>query len=53
MNSQFESSTSMPWFIFNDSTFGFDADKFAQELWVKGHIIIYNNESPIFIGLFC
>lgn len=47
MNSQFESSTLMPWFIFNDSTFGFDADKFAQELWTRGHLIIYNNGSEM------
>ena len=49
MSSQFESSTAMPWFIFNDSTFGFDADKFAQELWAKGRLIIYNNGSEMYL----
>ena len=47
MTTQFESSTLMPWFIFNDETFGFDADKFAQDLWAKGSLIIYQYDQEL------
>ncbi len=46
---QFEYSTNAPWFIFNDETFGFDADKLVRNFWEKGHLIIRNNGSERFL----
>lgn len=38
----FEYSAAAPWFIFNEETFGFDADKLFYEFLEKGHITIRN-----------
>lgn len=46
---QFEYSTTAPWFLFNDATFGFDADKLVQNFWEKGHITICNTGSEQFL----
>lgn len=42
---QFEYSTTAPWFLFNDETFGFDADKLVRNLWKNGKLIICNSGS--------
>ena len=46
---QFECSTIAPWFIFNEETFGFDADKLVRNLWEKGFITIRNSGSERFL----
>jgi hypothetical protein len=46
---QFEYSTTTPWFLFNDETFGFDADKLVQDFWENGKLIIRNSESELIL----
>jgi hypothetical protein len=46
---QFEYSTTAPWFLFNDETFGFDADKLVRSFWKNGRITICNTESEQFL----
>jgi hypothetical protein len=41
----FEYSETLPWFIFNEETFGFDADKMLQDFQTKDKIIIRNTNS--------
>ena len=45
----FECSAAAPWFIFNEETFGFDADKLFYELFEKGRLIIRNTGSELFL----
>ena len=45
----FEYSAAAPWFIFNEETFGFDADKLFYELLEKGRLTIRNTGSEQFL----
>ena len=45
----FEYSTTVPWFLFNETTFGFNTDKIFQELQEKGYIKLYNDGSAQYL----
>lgn len=49
MTKSFDHSPVAPWFIFNDDTFGFDADSLIRELWKTGTLVIRNTESESFL----
>ena len=45
MSDTFNTSQNFPWFVFNDKTFGFDADTIAYEFLKTGRVRIYNDGS--------
>lgn len=49
MMKAFNCSATAPWFIFNEETFGFDADKLFREFYEKGRLIIRNIGSEMFL----
>lgn len=42
MNAEFETSKTFPWFIYNDKTFGFDADRLIEDFLDTKLVRIYN-----------
>lgn len=50
MSEQLETSASFPWFVFNDETYGFDADLVAQALFTDGYVRIYDTANERVLG---
>lgn len=49
MTKAFNYSATAPWFIFNEETFGFDANKLFKSFFEKGRLIICNVDSEKFL----